>query len=345
MQENLGRGTYGTVYKSKKLAIKQFKRLPHMVQESMALMYLNDCQYVVHAKSVNYNKLQLGMQLYNLSLRQYLKKECTCNRCLMKIIHDILLGMIELHDRDLSHSDIKCSNILIQLNPLKAVLGDCGFVSVAKYSKQSRTAPAYRDINIHYDLKHDMFSFGICLLELLYDVPLKVYKHYNEIKNVINHYVKNKKYRHLIHNLLNENRHERLSSREVLKLIFNEEPAHWVKPAYLDVSEMIKNVNHKYNHKLIPLTIPPFHVKRAKFTIHALYIHLYQNQVPSNMLFIYVTAIWIISSSLFSHYKIKMEDIYKFSHFVENETNIHLLNSVLHTLTHDIIFVNHLLGC
>ena len=146
MSEKLGRGAYGKVIKKNNTAIKQFAYLPHVIQEHSALMYLKDCNYIVHETAVNLPKNELTMELYDMSLRHYLSSECCCVACINTILHNILMGMIELHDRQLSHSDLKPGNILIRKEPLKAVLGDCGFVSVSKYSKQQRTAHSYRDL-------------------------------------------------------------------------------------------------------------------------------------------------------------------------------------------------------
>src|SRR5689334_17210470 len=105
----LGRGTYGTVVKENNVAVKTYHKLPHLIQEYVALRYLDDCKYIVHAKDVLYDKNQLVMDLYDMSLNKWLKSECSCNDCLQHIVHNILCGIIELHDRGLAHCDIKPS--------------------------------------------------------------------------------------------------------------------------------------------------------------------------------------------------------------------------------------------
>ena len=255
MSTFLGKGTYGKVTKINGTAVKDFQKLSHIIQEHIALKYLDDCNYIIKGLGVNYKKKELSMVLCDMSLRKWLnqKNNCKCLDCIHKIIHDILCGLVELQDRNLSHSDIKPGNILIQKHPLKAVLGDCGFVSLAKYSKQDRTAPAYRDIVIVADDKHDIYSFGICFLELLYKVKRRLYENYNDIKDTINNDVHNSDHRKLLFKMLHPNRNMRPSARELLQLLYKETPDKFIiQPADINEEILLKNLKKKYYHLDIP---------------------------------------------------------------------------------------------
>src|SRR5204863_5548131 len=101
------------------------------------------------------------------------------------IINHILKGLIEIHDRGLLHGDIKPSNILINYSPLKAVIGDCGFVSSTRYAKITCTAPRYREKEVQYDYGHDMYSFGITLFEIFSNTKLNEQFGYRQIEGII----------------------------------------------------------------------------------------------------------------------------------------------------------------
>ena len=77
----LGKGTYGYVVKHNNVAKKTFKHLAHIVQEYCALKYLENCEYVVKVKGVDFSKLELDMELYDMSLRDWIKNQCHCDDC------------------------------------------------------------------------------------------------------------------------------------------------------------------------------------------------------------------------------------------------------------------------
>ena len=168
-QEELGHGSYGEVFKVDGKAVKSFSKVSHLIQEYVALKYLENCKYIVHTSGLDLQELKLYMVLYDSSLRKWIEdskkdRDGVLFEEIIKIIHDILLGLIELHDRSLAHGDLKPSNILVRNNPLGAVLGDCGFVSIAKYAKVERTAAIYRDPVIDEDVPSPPYVPGVLLV-------------------------------------------------------------------------------------------------------------------------------------------------------------------------------------
>src|SRR5690606_27735367 len=111
--------------------------------------------------------------------------------------------------------DIKLSNILVRKNPLKIVLGDCGFVSYYKYSKIKNTTAAYREEKIKQDFCHDMFSVGICLLEILGRIKITEQCNYLQLQEIIDENIKDNFTRKILCNLLHSDHKKRYSALQV----------------------------------------------------------------------------------------------------------------------------------
>lgn len=248
----LGQGSYGEVKVRNGQAVKKFSKLSHLIQEYLALKYLDDCEYVVHSTGVNFAALELNMELYDCSLRKWLEDNRAHGpidpEIIMKILRDILLGLIEFHDRQLAHGDLKPGNILVMNRPFKIVLGDCGFVSVAKYAKVDRTAAVYRDPIVSHDSTHDMFSFGICFLEMIANIKINRQSTYVELKHIIKEKVIDAEHRKIIYNLLHEDKERRPSARTVLYRMFRLNPPKWIQPK-AEMSGPISDDNYKISTK------------------------------------------------------------------------------------------------
>lgn len=178
----LGEGSYGAVYKRDNNAVKKFEKRSHLVQEWMAGFYLRNMNNIVHLISFNLRDKEITMKLHQSSLRQLLNKESLTGTDKLRIFHDILCGLNELHSRGLVHGDIKPGNILVDMHPVKAVLGDLGFVSKKRYAKVERTAANYRDPKPQHSPAHDMFSIGILMIELFGKSRLPKKIEYNALR-------------------------------------------------------------------------------------------------------------------------------------------------------------------
>lgn len=229
---HLGTGTYGTVEKRNGLAVKKFQYTHHLLREYMALVYLDGCEYVVGSTGMDLKNKELSMDLYDCNLKTWLisNNGTVDTQMVMRIFRDILYGLVEIHDRGLAHGDLKPGNILIRNNPFKLVLGDCGFVSVAKYSKVEYTAPLYSDPRAHKHPAHDIFSLGIIMLELFGRFRLsKVVKTYQEYKVLISERINNSSQRAILTQMLDADYKKRPTARDLLKTVFKITPRLWDK--------------------------------------------------------------------------------------------------------------------
>jgi len=337
-KELLGKGAYGQVLIKNGNACKKFKYLSHLIQEYTALNYLRDCQNVVNIKGVSFEDLELYMDLYDCNLREWLIKYKNPTD-IMKIIHDILLGLIELHDRSMAHGDLKPTNILIKLNPLKAVLGDCGFSSIAKYSKVDRTAPLYQEQDITFASTHDMYSLGICLIELLCNFKIKQKPTYHQLKIITEEKISNNDHRKIIANLVNEDKSKRYTSRELFSLLFNESPKKWIKRDVLG-GVSISEENRNFIKKLFSHTCHEFNIHRGFRGYKALLIYLDNHRIDPKEYKLYIGVTLMILSSLFGESGFREDAIIE---LCPNKYNKNDIYKVLKNILSNDLFVNGIL--
>jgi serine/threonine protein kinase len=344
----LGEGSYGSVSVRNGKAIKKFTKLPHLVQEYIALTYLRDCKYVVQCVGVDFSQLELHMELYDCSLRRWLDSNkdrgVDYKNNIKKIIRDILIGLVELHDRDLAHGDIKPGNILVKKEPISAVLGDCGFVSVAKYAKVERTAPAYRDPDIEHHPSHDMYSLGICLLELIGNFRLPhPLPNYTQLKAIIKHKILDKQYQNLLYTLLHEDKSKRPSSRDVLYLLYEESPD---KPKKFyadsdDTESKIPKDRRQAIRRLMKTTAHYYKINRCKKGYGALLDHLQTHNIKPSLYPLYTNTTLMILSSIFGKSGYRPRHVLKSTN---NRYDNHYFYKVLTDLLNDERFVGLLLS-
>ena len=356
----LGAGSYGQVSVRDGKAVKKFSKLSHLIQEYMALRYLDDCNYVVHSKGVDFGNLELYMELYDGSLRKWLEDKALTRATndinhedIMKILHDVLVGLVELHDRELAHGDLKPGNILVKNNPLKAVLGDCGFVSIAKYAKVDRTAAIYRDPIVSHDSSHDMFSFGICFLEMIAGIKINRQGTYDELKHVVRDKIQNPEYRKIIYNLVHEDKNRRPTARTLLYRMFKETPAEWIKPVLIE-SDQSKSAtgrsriaisvfldDRNYIRRLMKVTAYKFEINRGKKGFGALISYIGNHKIEASLYKIYTAVTLMILSSIFGKSGFRENEVLD---LCERKYNLNTVYNILDDMLSDHIFLNLLLS-
>lgn len=234
MSNYLGKGAYGTV---RKVAQKEFTEIPFIIQEYVCLRYLRECEHVVSVLGVDLNSMVITTELHDSSLAQRIKTLTTNER--NQVAFQILKGLTELHDRDMVHADLKPGNMLVsgKGDEIKLVICDLGFTSITKYAKIRFTTSSHKDPNEFPDKAFDLYSLGVCLVELFSGQINKSPTCDHLIKSI---YKEHERWKPIISALLSKDRSSRPSTREILSIIYNHKPKSFeVNP---DVEEAIYNV-------------------------------------------------------------------------------------------------------
>lgn len=167
----IGEGSYGVVVaRDNQTACKYFKHFSHLIQELFVTMYMSDSHYVVSYTGYNLSEKSMSTKLYDMSLRSLMNKYKLTYEQRLKIFTDILVGLHHIHSRKIGHGDIKHTNIMVNINPLEAYIGDMGLSSVNKYTKVKFTALGYRlpkeEIDPNNYVRHDLYSLAVLGFEL-----------------------------------------------------------------------------------------------------------------------------------------------------------------------------------
>lgn len=343
----LGRGSYGKVFLSQGMAVKKFDKLPHLIQEYSAMYYFEPCLYTVHHKKVDFQRKELSMELYDTTFKKWLNDNTDSSRKgtlsysqLMDILRDILCGLVELHDRGHTHGDLKPNNILICYEPFHAVLGDMGFVCVSKYSKVRRTAAGYRDPVPKGCPGHDMFSFGIILLELFGDLRMDKQPMYDGLQNLTIKKIASKKKQKLILSLLDKDHEKRPSSREVLTILFKQS-IDVTSPKIHRIGNKISDKRKKEITSYMKESGRIFDINRLKHGFKVLILFLNTHKIMKNYYHLYTAVMLMILSAIFGasgfreeHVikacddKYNMDDLYQALDNILSDKNI--INALMH---------------
>jgi WNK lysine deficient protein kinase len=106
------------------------------------------------------------------TLFDYIKKINKINmRVIKKWAHQILDALAFLHERNIAHRDLKCSNIFINSNTGNIMLGDFGLATKGYSTFHSILGtPEYMAPEMYekaYNEKVDIYAFGCCLIEMI----------------------------------------------------------------------------------------------------------------------------------------------------------------------------------
>jgi len=309
----LGKGTYGSVKVSKGLAVKKFHDIRHMIQEYIVGSYLDNARNIVRIHEVDFEKLKMGMELYQMNLRHWMEdnydKSKTNDRYF--ILHEILVGLCEIHGRGLTHGDIKPGNILVNDRPLKVAIGDLGFVSLNRYAKVKYTAKVYRESKIRQSPTHDLFSLGVLMLELFGRIRIREVCSYDELKRIAKEQIKDRSLRNVIYSLVDVNHRARPSAKKLLFDIFKEDISIQLKgdPRSHDTIQCSKAVS------LMKLVGDEYKLAMIERCIETLKFYIQTHDINDHDCKAYGLAMLLISSSLYRISKFTMARCCREGHF------------------------------
>jgi serine/threonine protein kinase len=309
---NIGRGSYGAVYMRDGMAVKKFRKLSHLLQEYISGSYLSDVDQVIKIRDVNLNTLELTMDLYDTDLRNWLEKKHASYNTKLGIFKDILMGLAAIHERHLTHGDIKPNNIMIKYVHSKtsegkqgrsddriekiprAYIGDLGFVSVSAFSKVELTAPAYRDLDIYRGTPHDIFSLGMLAIELFGRYRIRKHKNYRDVSNSIEKSIRDEGMRDLIQSMTQANHEARPTAVQLLQTLY--------KASYsitLDPKPNSPRIDIEIVFNIMKNQAEEFDIFRAKRGYKAVYAHLVQTGNKAKYFPLFASCMMMILSSLF----------------------------------------------
>lgn len=181
--KHLGSGTYGSVHLDKGLAIKVFKsdsKARTMMIEIVASIYLRGCPNILKITKFNLLKKYHASVYHDDNLKDIMKRgrKYTIEQK-KEMIESLLYGVLYMHNRGITHGDLKPSNIFY--DGTKFIIGDLGFTTPSLYSKVDKTARYYREPKLLASPSHDMYSLGIILLEFFCNIRIKKNYDYEEL--------------------------------------------------------------------------------------------------------------------------------------------------------------------
>jgi serine/threonine-protein kinase len=314
MNETLGKGSYGVVYRSQDYAIKVFNNKSHIIQEYAAGRYLDKCNNVVKVVDADFDKLELKMNLCDYSLRNWIDSNIykpEYEKKLFIIIKDLLYGINEIHNLGLAHGDIKPGNCLITTNPkFTLLIADLGFVATPKYAKVERTAPVYRELNVSQTQKSDLFSCGILITELFGKIKINRQASYEEIKELISYKITDTTYRNILLSLTNEDPNKRYSIKEVIKILYNDEQYVEKNLSLVDFDlRDLDESSKKYIRRTIKQYAYKYDIKRPKIAYIALSSYINENNIHKSEYDIYIAATIFIFAAVFGKSKFKESNV------------------------------------
>lgn len=192
----LGEGTYGKVYKCEgNVAIKKCIIFSGYDEDNFPTAYVNEIsilKYLNHPNIINICQVQMNTDIaFSMPLCNDLHYER--NKSIRKnIIYQIFRGVEYFHSMGVIHNDIKISNILIDNNNNFPVVKICDFGCALHNTSNERMFGTlwYRSPETMYTGDNvnelsDIWSVGICILEMIYEFcPIRKYHEYDMMHKI-----------------------------------------------------------------------------------------------------------------------------------------------------------------
>lgn len=241
----VGRGAYGTVTIVDGYAVKQFRKHSHLVQESIAGVFLRGQEHVVEFITADFGAITLSMKAYGSTLRKWMNESDNHPKHLKdEVVKQVLKGLIEIHSLHLVHGDMKPGNILLDPEKFHLVIADLGFISLRPYSKCERTAAIYRDTNVKSCQGHDIYSTGIIFLEMYGELKIKTQGTYEELHDAIKNEISDKTMRKILRAMMHKNHEKRPSAGKIYYKMFGQKIQYPIINSNFEVEQEFPDVRH-----------------------------------------------------------------------------------------------------
>lgn len=165
----IGEGSFGQVVDEGKEVRKIYDKHKHMIQEVIMLKYMTMSDYIVKLNKFNMGIPSICVEKWSCSLRDCMKERDIAYNHKMKIFKCVLMGLCHMHQAGILQSDLKLSNILIDVGTYDACICDLGLSSLVSYAKIFQTAKGYCPPKLYNTTGHDMFGLCVSMLELFGD--------------------------------------------------------------------------------------------------------------------------------------------------------------------------------
>ncbi len=301
----LGKGSYGWVEKRGDMAVKNFSKCNHLIQEYAAGLYLYNYGSVVTVYGCDLKKKTMSMELFQGSLRDWLQQPRTEIQKLA-MVKEILFGLIFIHDLGLVHGDLKPGNVVANWNDkgdlIKVCIADLGFVASSHHCKAERTAPIYREMEVERDFRHDIYSLGVICLEAFGNYKLKNQKTSVEIEKYINDKIEHDLIREYAVMMIKEDRTERPTARRLLWEFFELSPDEIYHPGIPSIpNNMDKKDIDKIENFFRKYSDPKGMIKimRPKIGFKATIDFINKEGVPKEDYHLYSACVLFILSAMF----------------------------------------------
>lgn len=181
----LGEGGYGKVLLINGTAVKLLNKAYAWIHERVSYTALQGEPNIVKPdlSSSNFVERKLAMTPYMTTVRKFVTALTTNEKfaalrptlpaILYQIATDIARGLHAIHRRGLVHGDITPKNLLIRKanfqskrNHFEAYIVDLGLLAPIGFAKVSYSPAPYREEHSKPDTKHDIYSFGVVLVEI-----------------------------------------------------------------------------------------------------------------------------------------------------------------------------------
>ncbi len=245
-----------------------------IINEIEILKSCNNCSYIIkfydYWNNNSNNIIFITEKASSGNLKEFITKikniknsKTTDENLKLKIIKkwckQILYGLDYLHDNDIIHRDIKCDNIFINGNTGNILIGDFGLARKMMDSKAHTVlgTPAFMAPEIYdeeYGKKVDIYSFGMCLLEMITNEvpyiecqtnPAIWKKVINNIKPKSLDKIKNKEIKNIIELCISNDENIRPTIKILLKMKFWDNDCYNKDILYDEIVE-----NNELNEKL-----------------------------------------------------------------------------------------------